>query len=111
MDTQLVTKQVHLNQWAVMIRDCQESGLTTVDYCRTHGIGIKTYYYRYKKVKEAALETGGFAEIPPCRTAGNSTGDSFVPQLVVSVGDIRIGINSTTPKDLLLDVMRVAKDA
>ena len=39
-----------------MVQERIDSGLSTREYCEQKGIGLKTYYYRLKKLREAAVE-------------------------------------------------------
>ena len=39
-----------------MAREREESGLSVQAYCRQVGIAAKTYYYRLRKLREAAVE-------------------------------------------------------
>lgn len=43
-----VKKEVKLAQWAEMVRQRNESGITVTDWCKQNGIKLKTYYYRLK---------------------------------------------------------------
>ena len=48
-----VKKEVKVSQWAEMVRQRNESGLTVTDWCKENGINLKTYYYRLKRVRQA----------------------------------------------------------
>ena len=39
-----------------MVREREESGLSVKAYCEQTGIAAKTYYYRLRKLREAAVE-------------------------------------------------------
>lgn len=41
----LVKQQIRLNEWADQIRGRVQSGMTVADWCESHDINIKTYYY------------------------------------------------------------------
>jgi len=49
--------QIKLNQWKTVIMECQQSGDIVEKWCEDHGIGVKSYYYWLKKVREATLNT------------------------------------------------------
>ena len=51
-----IRKQYRLNQWSMMVQERENSGLSIRAYCEQKGIGVKTYYYRLKKLREAAIE-------------------------------------------------------
>ena len=64
MNTKLATRQIRLNEWAVIIKDCKASGQKVDIYCEQHGLSRDAYYYWLRKVKEAALTQAGFVELP-----------------------------------------------
>lgn len=51
-----IRRQVRLSQWGAMVREREESGLSVQTYCEQAGIAAKTYYYRLRKLREAAVE-------------------------------------------------------
>ena len=51
-----IRRQVRLSQWSEMVRGREESGLSVKAYCEQTGIAAKTYYYRLRKLREAAVE-------------------------------------------------------
>jgi len=56
MDTiSTIKHQVLLSQWTERVRDCQTSGMTVQDWCNANNIGIKSYYYWLKRVRELTL--------------------------------------------------------
>jgi hypothetical protein len=72
--TSIVAKQVHLQQWALQIKECQSrpKGMKVETWCLEQGISKANYYYRLKCVRKAYLEQVGvgqqshdFVELPP----------------------------------------------
>ena len=51
-----IRRQCRLNQWSMMVQEREDSGLSIRAYCEQKGIGVKTYYYRLKKLREVAVE-------------------------------------------------------
>lgn len=47
-----IKKEIQLNNWAEMFKECQSSGKSIAQWCRYAGINLKTYYYRLHKVRE-----------------------------------------------------------
>lgn len=118
MNTKLATTQIRIQQWAAVIHDRQESGLKVDAYCEQHGLSRNAYYYWLRKVKEAALTQTGFVEIQPVDTApdassktlqGEST--SFIPQMLISLNGMSLGIRQDTPMDLFARVIGVIRHA
>lgn len=61
----MVKKEIRLAQWAEMVRNRNESGLTVTDWCKENGINLKTYYYRLKRIRQAvARSLDSFKERP-----------------------------------------------
>ena len=118
MDTKLATTQIRIQQWAAVIHDRQESGLKVDDYCEQHGLSRNAYYYWLRKVKESALTQTGFVEIQSVITAaetGSKTpqgeGTSFIPQILISINGISLGIRQDTPMDLFARVIGAIRHA
>ena len=51
-----IRQQVRLSQWSEMVREREESGLSIREFCAGKAISPKTYYYRLRKLREAAIE-------------------------------------------------------
>jgi len=49
-------KQVKFQYWLNVIHECRASGLTNQDWCETHNISLKSYYYWIAKFRKLALE-------------------------------------------------------
>ena len=66
----------NLAQWQQMVYDCRNSGMTVRTWCLAQGISEKSYYYRQRKVWEAAQreqEDKQETLLPSPHTAGNPT--------------------------------------
>lgn len=50
-----VRREYRLREWTRIIQECQASGLSNREYCRQKGISEKTYYYRLRQLREAAI--------------------------------------------------------
>lgn len=48
--------QFKMAGWADMMRQRNDSGLSVKEWCAENGMSINAYYYRVKKLREAALE-------------------------------------------------------
>ena len=66
-----IRKQVRLSQWSEMVREREESGLSIREFCAGKSISPKTYYYRLRKLREAAIEasTPEIVQVDPSRSA------------------------------------------
>jgi putative transposase len=54
MDTQKITKQYRLSQWAKVIQARQDSGQTIKDFCQVTGISKNQYFYWQRKLRDMA---------------------------------------------------------
>ena len=109
METRLVKRQIQLQKWACIFKDQAESGLTIENYCREHAITKDAYYYWLRKAREAAVECmdNTFVEInPPV-----SKKSEFTAQMTVSINGITLGVNTDTPKSLILSTIGVLRNA
>lgn len=63
-------KQVKLQYWLDVIRQCRASGLTNQAWCEQHNISLKSYYYWLAKIRKIAIE-----ELPRKSIGTNSSAD------------------------------------
>ena len=57
MDISTLTpdKQIKVQYWLDVIRQCRASGLTNQVWCEQHDISLKSYYYWIAKIRKLAL--------------------------------------------------------
>lgn len=108
MNTKLATRQIRLNEWAAIIKDCKSSGLKVDDYCQQHNLSRDAYYYWLRKVKEAALQQAGFVEIPAVSSDGTTP---FQSQMIIRMGNTELLVNQDTPASLISSVLSVMNHA
>ena len=48
--------ELRLQGWSELIAECQSSCMTVKDWCATHDINIKTYYYWLRKIRKQVLD-------------------------------------------------------
>ncbi len=107
MDTKIATRQIRIQQWAAIIKDCKASKLKVNDYCKEHDISHDAYYYWLRKVKEAALLQSGFVEInPPANEKQISSA-----ALTVKIRDVSLEIQEGVSQELLEKVIRGIRNA
>lgn len=51
-----VRSEYRLQQWAQVVEQCRESGLSNREFCRKNGISEKTYYYWLRRLREATAK-------------------------------------------------------
>ena len=106
MDTHLATTQIRLQQWAAVIKDKNESGLTVNAYCEQHQIPRNQYFYWLRRVKAAVLENSQptFVELKSpvmSENADTGAGTVFHTQMVIRVNGAALELNEHTPPALL----------
>lgn len=100
MDTKKATAEYRLQQWAQIIHERANSGLSVRAYCERIGIHENTYYYRQNKLretacKELARETGG-SQLAP-HGGGESQAKSLMP--IGQKAVVWAGINTKSISD------------
>ncbi|MDD7739386.1 MAG: IS66 family insertion sequence element accessory protein TnpB [Lachnospiraceae bacterium] len=115
MNTKLATTQIRLNEWAAIIKDRKDSGLTVDLYCEQHGLSRDAYYYWLRKVKEAALTQAGFVELPVQSPLPNSDNriekTSFETQMVIKIDGIEFCVNENSPSELISRILKIIRYA
>ena len=61
-DIAKIKQDVKLRQWAEMIQQRKESGLTVSQWCEMNGVNYKTYYYSYPILEQNAKAVGKHSE-------------------------------------------------
>ena len=56
-DVLAVRDEYRAKSWAMLIRECNNSGLTKREFCRQRGISEKSYYYWLRKFRSQMAET------------------------------------------------------
>lgn len=54
-ETLEVRKAYRLQEWSKIVEACRASGLSNREFCKANGIPEKTFYYRLKQVRDAAV--------------------------------------------------------
>ena len=114
MDTRLATTNIRIQQWTAVIKEKAESGLTVDEYCEQNGLSRNAYYYWLRRVRNAALESAqtSFVELkaPETRTVPlvPACNPSFLPQLTLERNGFIIGVNTDTPRELLVMALEAA---
>ena len=116
-DTQKIAAQFRLSGWGEAVKERIAGGQTVSAFCKAHGISKNTYYYRQKKVREAAcvamvnsprpensvIPRGWtqLAEIAPATVPDNT--------LTIEISDCRIKVDAGTDTTLLAKVCGVLR--
>ena len=55
-DVLAVRDEYRAQNWAMVIQECSNSGLSNREFCRQRGISEKTYYYWLRKLRSQTAE-------------------------------------------------------
>lgn len=55
-ETLEVRKAYRLQEWSKIVEACRASGLSNREFCKANGIPEKTFYYRLRQLREAAVQ-------------------------------------------------------
>ena len=55
-DVLAVRDSCRAQSWALVVQECESSGLTKREFCRQHGINEKSYYYWLRKLRAQMVE-------------------------------------------------------
>ena len=129
MDISTLTpdKQVKLQYWLDVIRQCRASGLTNQVWCEQHDISLKSYYYWIAKIRKLALE-----ELPRKRNGSRPVMEQTVllpdaaaeftevslrgrqdftaaPAAVLHIGTVTVELFEDTPCGLLETILKAVR--
>ena len=54
MNAKNMKREYNLKQWHLIVQDCRNSGMKVDDWCKQNDVNRNSYYYWYKKIREAA---------------------------------------------------------
>lgn len=120
-------KQVKLQYWLDVIRQCRASGLTNQVWCQQHDISLKSYYYWIAKIRKLALEelprknygsrpvmeqtlpaldaAPEFTEVSFCGRQDSSA----APAAVLHIDTVTVDLFEDTPRELLATILKAVR--
>jgi hypothetical protein len=121
-----IKKQIQLQDWALQVKEQQESGLRVSEWCRLKGIKAATYYHRLNRVRETVIEgmqenqgmnpliiaPTKFAEVDIAMLSKDKTENMLTntpAKISVYLNGITIEIPSNTPAESIAAVLNVVK--
>ena len=111
MEPSEVKQEYQLQLWSNMIRERAESGQSIRSLCRENGISENAYYYRLKKLRQAACQvmeqsgTSTLAEVPLAPASSKSTAQV---KITLEHGTVELG---NVGADVLEHILRVLSHA
>ena len=106
-----VKREVILNEWSEMVRECQSSGQTVERWCSENGVNIKTYYYRLKRVRDRICEKISEKQdiVPLAICMENRKSASENVPITIRINGAEIAVQSGTDAETLRSILRVLK--
>ena len=104
--------EYRMEQWADVVRKCRESGLSNREFCRQNGISEKTYYYRLRKLREAAVNVGKAENTTLCRVdlSDDCGGETEHGQIRLHFHGAEIEVAHGASSDTLKMVLRILNE-
>lgn len=117
MDTQKIVTQMRLSGWNEAVKERLASGQTVKAFCEAKGISQTTYYYRQKKVREAAcaelvkVQNREDKIVPNgwMRLADSEPETVAASALTIEIAGFHLTVNGETNMELLAKVCRMMK--
>ena len=116
MNTREIATELRLAHWAQIMQDRVDSGMTIRAYCKAKGMGLNTYFYWQKKLREAAAQQlsaaaqAGQQGLVPSGWAPVSSAEEMVPEqesgLTLRVGGVEVQVRQGFDEALLASVCK-----
>jgi len=115
MDTQKVTTEYRMSQWAKIIQARLNSGQNIKDFCETSGISRHAFFYWQRRLRKTVcvefektegpknLVPNGWAQLVPPQPQQVKT------TLDIEINSCHITVNSETDPELLKKICRVLR--
>jgi hypothetical protein len=108
---------MRLSGWSEAVKERLASGQTVTEFCEAKGISQTTYYYRQKKVREAACaelmrvqnHEGKIVPNGWVRLADSEPETVAASALTIEVRGFHLAVNRETDMELLAKVCRMMK--
>ena len=124
MELQEAKRQANICQWRQMVYECRNSGMTVAQWCQTHQISIKAYYYRQRQVWKAestgandsakigptVLPAPGFAEVKLPQPHTITSPASEAPAITIKQGKLVYEIRNGADPELLRQILCLVND-
>lgn len=116
MNTRQVAHHYRLTQWAPIIQECKKSGMNVKNWCLENNVNEKQYYYWQRKIREElsgsliqreeSKSPSTFIPISQLKPSVK-TPSTFQPDLVLSVGSIKVEISNSISPALLNEMLKI----
>ena len=99
---QVYNEQNKLAQWAQVVAQCRDSGLSVRQWCQEHGVNVSSYYKWQRKVYAAAKaqQESRFVEVTPTQPLAVSS-VAVTIRIAGAEADIHNGADVATVETVL----------
>ena len=114
MIVQTTKKQYQITQWTQMIKEHRQSGLTVSSWCREQGLRPQTYYYRLRKVREAACQTIAQEQdttFVPVTLPASAQCNSTATAANIQTGNISVFITNEASAEFIANLLKACSNA
>ena len=118
------THAVRLQQWSEIIQAQLASGMSKRDWCRENHIPEKQFFYWQRRIRQELYEaktgslvpSGGvnypaLVELPVSQIQGSQAAVDFMPDAVIAVGNVTVGIKENISEALLMSIGKMIRHA
>lgn len=115
-----ITHEIRLKQWASIIRECRNSGMTVKAWCLENNVNNKQFYYWQHRVREETYKAiekyepnkpANFVQLPvPAFVDSSENPTSFTADMIVHIGNNVLELSNTVSEELLSKVLKVMSD-
>lgn len=107
-----LSHDVKMQEWALLIKTCRESGLSVREWCKQNNVSEQTYYYWLKRIRAKIIENS------PIQETNNNTQPTFIPidytpvkenkisKIIIEKDDIHIEVPVAIHEDLMINIVR-----
>lgn len=114
MELSKISQEVRMHEWAAIIKEARESGLSIRQWCKLNNITEQKYYYWLKRIRKNITEQVPFEE------THLESQTTFIPievnqptapivntsKIIIIKDDIHIELPDTISEELLINIAR-----
>lgn len=123
MNSTSVVAKMRMRQWAAIIHECKNSGMSTTQWLGEHGISQHSYYYWHKKLQDICVDelqangnqfspSSEFMEVTVPQTPADSMAlpdpDCTDVSAVIHVNGVNIELRNSASSEFLSRILEVA---
>lgn len=117
---QVMTSKIRKENWIKIIEERNRSGLSVKDWCFQNHINETSYYYWLKKIRSSIINESGsqesaFVPLIPIKQKKVCAVDvpdyKVASTIVIKSGDVIIELGNNATEEMILNLVKVLKNA